>query len=57
MLRVKRLTTLEQAINIGLTGNGNVQVAKTNIELQEQGKKAAYQFRQNRLWGSIWSVQ
>ena len=38
----KTITTLEQAINIGLTGNGNVQVAKTNIELQEQGKKAAY---------------
>ena len=38
----KTLTTLEEAINIGLTGNGNVQVAKTNIELQEQGKKSAY---------------
>jgi cobalt-zinc-cadmium resistance protein CzcA len=38
----KTITTLEEAINIGLTGNGNVQVAKTNIELQEQGKKSAY---------------
>jgi len=38
----KTITTLEQAINIGLTGNGNVQVARTNIELQEQGKKSAY---------------
>lgn len=34
--------SLEQAIAIGLANNGNVKVAKTNIELQEQGKKAAF---------------
>jgi cobalt-zinc-cadmium resistance protein CzcA len=38
----KTITTLEEAITIGLSNNGNVQVAKTNIELQEQGKKAAF---------------
>lgn len=38
----KTVTTLEQAVNIGLLNNGNVQVAKTNIEMQEQGKKAAF---------------
>lgn len=41
-IKSKTITTLEEAINIGLIGNGNVQVAKTNIELQEQGKKSAY---------------
>ena len=40
----KTLTTLEEAISIGLNGNGNVQVARTNIELQEQGEKSAYNF-------------
>lgn len=38
----KTITTLEEAVTIGLSNNGNVQVAKTNIELQEQGKKAAF---------------
>lgn len=36
------ITTLDEAIKTGLSNNGNVQVAKTNIELQEQGKKAAF---------------
>ena len=38
----KIIITLEEAIRVGLSNNGNVQVAKTNIELQEQGKKAAF---------------
>lgn len=38
----KTITTLDEAIKIGLSNNGSVQVAKTNIELQEQGKKAAF---------------
>lgn len=38
----KTITTLEEAVTIGLSNNGNVQVAKTNVELQEQGKKAAF---------------
>jgi cobalt-zinc-cadmium resistance protein CzcA len=40
--KTKTVTTLEEALQIGLSNNGNVQVAKTNIELQEQGKKAAF---------------
>ena len=39
---VNSVNTLEEALTIGLAGNGNVLVAKTNIELQEQGKKSAY---------------
>ena len=39
---VKTLTNVDEAIAIGLTSNGNVHIAKTNIELQQQGKKAAY---------------
>ena len=38
----RTITTLDEAIKTGLSNNGNVQVAKTNIELQEQGKKAAF---------------
>ena len=38
----KIITTLDEAVKIGLSNNGNVQVAKTNIELQQQGKKAAF---------------
>jgi cobalt-zinc-cadmium resistance protein CzcA len=38
----KTITTLEDAVTIGLSNNGNVQVAKTNVELQEQGKKTAF---------------
>ena len=38
----KTITTLEEAVTIGLSNNGNVQVAKTNVVLQEQGKKAAF---------------
>ena len=38
----KAITTLEEAIHIGLSNNGNVQVAKTNIILQQLGEKAAF---------------
>lgn len=38
----KTITSLEEAISIGLSNNGNIQVAKTNIELKEQEKKAAF---------------
>ena len=36
------ITTLEAAINVGLTNNGNVQAAKTNVEIQSKGKRAAF---------------
>ncbi|WP_425391970.1 CusA/CzcA family heavy metal efflux RND transporter [Ekhidna sp.] len=38
----KSVNTLEEAIEIGLANNGNVKVAKTNIDVQRQGKKAAF---------------
>ncbi len=38
----KTITTLEEAVTIGLSNNGNVQVAKTNVELQEQGKSSLF---------------
>lgn len=38
----KTVSSLEQAIRIGIANNGNVQVAQTNIELQEQGQRAAF---------------
>ncbi len=38
----KQVNTLEEAISIGLANNGNVKVAKTNIDVQRQGKKAAF---------------
>ncbi len=41
-VKSKTITTLEEAVAIGLSNNGNIQVAKTNIELQKQGKKAAF---------------
>ncbi|MBR9860986.1 CusA/CzcA family heavy metal efflux RND transporter [bacterium] len=36
------IRTLEEAISIGLANNGHVQIAQTNVELQEQGKKGAF---------------
>lgn len=38
----KQVNSLEEALSIGLANNGNVKVAKTNIEVQRQGKKAAF---------------
>jgi cobalt-zinc-cadmium resistance protein CzcA len=38
----KTVANLDEAIQIGLLNNGNVQVAKTGIKLQEQGKKGAF---------------
>ncbi len=38
----KTVTSLDEALQIGLSNNGNVKIAKTNIELQQQGKKAAF---------------
>ena len=38
----KRVETIDEAIAIGLANNGNVKVAKTNIDVQMQGKKAAF---------------
>lgn len=35
------ISTVEEAIQIGLANNGNVKVAKTNVELQEQSKRSA----------------
>ncbi|MEQ9209831.1 MAG: TolC family protein, partial [Pseudomonadales bacterium] len=40
--QVNPVSTLEEAITIGLANNGNVKVAKTNIDVQRQGKKAAF---------------
>ncbi|MFY0654379.1 MAG: CusA/CzcA family heavy metal efflux RND transporter [Cyclobacteriaceae bacterium] len=40
-LSVKEVTSLEQAIEIGLSNNGNVQIAKTNIAVQQQNKKGS----------------
>lgn len=36
------ITTVEDAIKIGLINNGNVKVAKSNVEIQSQNKRAAY---------------
>ncbi|MEQ9187732.1 MAG: CusA/CzcA family heavy metal efflux RND transporter [Cryomorphaceae bacterium] len=38
----KTITTLDEVVKIGLSNNGNVQVAKTIIELQQQGEKEAF---------------
>lgn len=38
----RTVTTLDEAISIGLSNNGNVLVSKTNIELQRQAKKASF---------------
>lgn len=38
----KTVATLDEAVKIGLAHNGNVRVARTGIELQAQGKKAAF---------------
>lgn len=38
----QQITTLEQAIEIGLANNGNVQVAKTNIEAERQTKRGSF---------------
>jgi len=46
---VKTLTNVDEAIAIGLTSNGNVHIAKTNIELQQQGKKAAYNLNKTNI--------
>lgn len=45
----KQVNTLEEAVSIGLANNGNVQVAVTNIELQEQGRKAAFNLGKTSL--------
>lgn len=39
---VKPMTSLNEVISIGLANNGNILVAKTNIELQKQGVKSAF---------------
>lgn len=36
------ISTVDEALKIGLSNNGKVKAAKTNVELQEQGKKAAF---------------
>ena len=38
----QQITTLEQAIEIGLANNGNVKVAKTNIEAERQTKRGSF---------------
>ena len=36
------ITSLDQALEIGLNNNGNVSVARTNIQLSQQAEKAAF---------------
>lgn len=38
----KVISTIEEAIDIGLTNNGKVRIAKSNIDLQEQGETTAF---------------
>lgn len=38
----KSINTLEQAIEMGLQNNGNVLVGRTEIQVQEQGRRAAF---------------
>lgn len=38
----QKVTALGQAIEVGLANNGNIQVAKTNIEAQQQTKKGSF---------------
>jgi heavy metal efflux system protein len=38
----QNISTVEEALKIGLANNGLVKAAKANVELQEQGKKAAF---------------
>ena len=42
--KVTTITSLEEAITIGLRENGHVQSALTNIALQQQGIKSANNF-------------
>ncbi|MBD78785.1 MAG: CusA/CzcA family heavy metal efflux RND transporter [Crocinitomicaceae bacterium] len=41
-LEGKKVTSLDEAIRIGLTNNGTVKAAKTNIALQQMAKKGAF---------------
>jgi len=43
------ITTVKDAIKIGLINNGNVQVARANVDLQSQGKRAAYNLEKTRV--------
>lgn len=36
------VSSVEQAIRIGMANNGNIKLAQTNVELQTQGKRAAF---------------
>ena len=38
----KTVFSLDSAISIGLYNNGNIRVAKTNIEAEQQGRKASF---------------
>ena len=52
----KAISSIEDAVTYGLSNNGFVQIAKTNIELQEQGKKAAFDLGENGFRCTIWAV-
>ena len=43
------ITTLEEAIEVGLENNGDVKVAQTNIELQQQGKRTAFDLQKTDI--------
>ena len=43
------ITTIEEAIKIGLLNNGNVLVARANVALQNQEKRAAYNLEKTRV--------
>jgi len=56
----KTVSTLDQAINIGLLNNGNIQAAKTNIEVEQQGKKGYLNMGKtdvNMQWGQYNSFE
>lgn len=37
-----QVTSLKQAIEIGLANNGNIQIAKSNIEVEQQSKRGSF---------------
>jgi cobalt-zinc-cadmium resistance protein CzcA len=56
----KTVLSLDQAINIGLSNNGNILAAKTNIEIEYQGRKAAFNPGKtgvDMLWGQYNSFE
>ena len=56
----KTVSTLDQAISIGLVNNGKIQMAKTNIEIEYQGRKSSFNPGKtdvNMQWGQYNSFE